>query len=103
MLGAVCSPLLVIFGNIIPYRMAMVEARSEEERRRIKFYFYSIYAVSFGLSTLITAALYLVLRYQYGNHPGGLEIFQGWFVTLVIIYLLAIFTTAVATARNRRA
>src|SRR5882757_7206032 len=55
-LGVLATPLLVIFGNFIPYRMGLAEARSDEERRHIKSFYHTIYAVSFGLSTLIVGA-----------------------------------------------
>jgi RNA polymerase sigma factor (sigma-70 family) len=101
--GVLATPLLIIFGNFIPYRMALAEARSDEESRRIKSYFHSIYAASFGLATLLTTALYFIGRAEYGRRPGVRELFQVWFIALVVFYLLAIFISASASARKRRA
>jgi len=101
-LGVLATPLLVIFGNYIPYRMGLAEARSDEERRHIKSFYHTIYAVSFGLSTLITAVLYFCCREPDGGRIGALELFQFWFVALVVIYLIALFISAMATARKRR-
>jgi len=103
LLGVLATPLLVIFGNFIPYRMGLAEARSEEERRHIKSYFHTIYVASFGLATLLTAVLYFIDRIEYGNRLGVLELLQAWFVALVVFYLLAIFISTLAGARKRRA
>jgi len=102
-LGVLASPLLVIFGNFIPYRMGLAEARSDEERRRIKFYFHTIYALSLGLATLLTGALYFIYHAEYGTRVGVLGLFQVWFVALVVFYLLAIFISAIFSASKRRA
>jgi RNA polymerase sigma factor (sigma-70 family) len=100
-LGVICSPLLIIFGNALPYRMGLAEARSDEERRHIKSYFHTIYAVSFGSSTLLMAVLYFIGWAKYGRRPGGLELFQAWFIALVVFYLLAIFISAIVHRRKR--
>jgi RNA polymerase sigma factor (sigma-70 family) len=101
--GVLATPLLIIFGNFIPYRMALAEAGSDEESRRIKSYFHTIYAASFGLATLFTAALYFIGRAEYGSPPGALDLFRAWFIALVIFYLLAIFISASVSLRKRRA
>jgi RNA polymerase sigma factor (sigma-70 family) len=101
--GVLATPLLIIFGNFIPYRMALAEAGSDGEIRRIKSYFHTIYAASLGLATLLTAALYFFARVDYGSRPGAMELFQVWFIALVVFYLLAIFISAIAGARKRRA
>jgi RNA polymerase sigma factor (sigma-70 family) len=103
LLGVLATPLLVIFGNFIPYRMALAEAGSNQESRRIKSFFHTIYATSFGLATLLTAALYFIDRAEYGGRLGAPELFQAWFVALVVFYLLAIFISAGASGRKRRA
>jgi RNA polymerase sigma factor (sigma-70 family) len=102
-LGVLCSPLLVIFGNIIPYRMGLAEARSDEERRNIKKFFHRVYAISFGLSILLTTLLYFFYRSEYSLPLGMFDLFRAWFVILVVTYLLAIFGFAILTARKRRA
>jgi len=101
--GVLATPLLIVFGNFIPYRMALVEARSDEEVRHIKSYFHTIYAASFGLATLLTSALYFIGRAEYGNRPGAMDLFRAWFITLVVFYLLAMFISTIAGARKRRA
>ena len=101
--GVLATPLLILFGNFIPYRMALAEAGSDEEIRRIKSYFHTIYAASFGLATLFATALYFIRRAEYGSRLGALELFQAWFIALVVFYLLAIFISAIASARKRRA
>jgi RNA polymerase sigma factor (sigma-70 family) len=99
----ILNPLIVLFGNFIPYRMALAEADSDEERRRIKSFYGRICALSFGLSLPLTAVLYLLFHNQPAGHFSGGELFVTWFVSLVVIYLLAIFSFAIATAGKRRA
>jgi RNA polymerase sigma factor (sigma-70 family) len=97
------NPLMILFGNFIPYRMALAAADSDEERQRIKSFYARICAVSFGLSLPLTAAVYLLFRNQPAGHLSGGQLFVTWFVSLVVIYLLAIFSFAIATAGKRRA
>jgi RNA polymerase sigma factor (sigma-70 family) len=101
--GVLATPLLIIFGNFIPYRMALAEAGSDEEVRRIKSYFHTIYAASVGLATLFMTALYFISRAEYGSPLGALDLFRAWFIVLVVFYLLAIFISASVSARKRRA
>ena len=103
MLGIISSPLLVICGNIIPYQMGLAEARSDEERHFIKKFYHAVYAVSFGLSAFLTVILCYLYRVESGNPLTAFGIFQAWFISLVVIYLLSIFVAAFATMRKRRA
>lgn len=99
----ICNPLIVLFGNFIPYRMALAAAHSDEERRRIKSFYARICALSVGLSLPLTAGIYWLFRNQPASHFGGGELFVTWFVTLVVVYLLAIFSFAIVGAGKRRA
>jgi RNA polymerase sigma factor (sigma-70 family) len=101
--GVLATPLLIIFGNFIPYRMALAEAGSDEEIRRVKSFFHTVYAASFGLATLFTTVLYFVGRAEYGRPLGALDLFRAWFIALVIFYLLAIFISTMVSAGKRRA
>jgi RNA polymerase sigma factor (sigma-70 family) len=100
--GMVLSPLMILFGNYIPYRIGLAEARSEEERRYIKSYFGKIWASSFALSFVLLAVLCLAFRNQYHGPVGILDLSLLWFFGFVVVYILAIFSFAIATARQRR-
>jgi RNA polymerase sigma factor (sigma-70 family) len=102
-LGMLATPLLIIFGNFIPYRMGLAEARSDQERRYIKSYFHTIYAASLGLATLLAAALYFIGWAKYGTRPDVIQLFQVWFLALIVFYLLAIFISSLARRRKYRA
>ena len=49
-LGGICAPLLVFFGNYAGYRMGLETAHSEEERRHIKSTYKSILWYCLGFS-----------------------------------------------------
>ena len=103
LLGIFASPLMVVFGNFIPYRMGLAEARSDEERHYIKSHFHTVYAVSFVLSALVTAALYFFGRGVDGSRLDVLTLFQVWFLALVVLYLISMFGSSMAKAPKRRA
>jgi RNA polymerase sigma factor (sigma-70 family) len=99
----VLNPLVIIFGNFIPYRMALAAAQSDEEVRHIKSFYRKVCALSLGLSPVLTAVIYFVFRNQPAGHFSGWDLFTTWFVSLVVIYLLAILCFAIAGSAKRRA
>jgi len=103
LLGVISSPLMVLFGNYIPYRIALAGAHSDEERKHIKSFFGKICAWSFGLSMALTAVLYFVVQNQPAGRGNILDLFLTWFVGFVIIYLLAIFSSVIVSSGKRRA
>lgn len=98
----ILNPLIILFGNFIPYRMAIAAAQSDEERRRIKSFYLKVCAISFGLSPVLTGVVYWLFRNQPSSHFSGWDLFTTWFVSLVVIYLVTIFCSAIASAGNRR-
>lgn len=97
------NPLIVVLGNLIPYHMALAGARSAEEVRHIKSFFRKVCALSLGLSPVVTAVVYFLFRNQSDGRFNGWDLFTTWFVSLVAIYLLAIFFFAVTGSGKRRA
>lgn len=103
LLGIISSPLLVLCGNLIPYRMGLAEARSAEERQWIKKFYHGVYAVSLGLSAVLTVVLGYFYRVETGRPLTAFGLFQAWFISLVAVYLLSILVAALASIRKRRA
>ncbi len=103
LLGALLSPLMILFGNYIPYRMGLAEARTEEERSHIKSFYRQVVGWSFGLSITLTAGLWLVFRHQYTEQVKIIDVFLAWFVCFTVAYLIVMFGSAIVTSPKRRA
>ncbi len=102
-LGVLLSPLMIVFGNYIPYRIGLAEARSEEERRQVKIFFRRMLGWSFSLSVALLVGLWFALRNQITGGVKFSDVFGVWFISFVIFYLLMMFVLAVAGAQKRRA
>jgi RNA polymerase sigma factor (sigma-70 family) len=102
-LAIIFNPLIILFGNFIPYRMALAGAHTEEERQHIKSFFGKISALSFGLSIVLTVVVNSVFHHLRPGQLSGRDLFTTWFVTLVLTYLLAVFFLTAVTAKKRRA
>ncbi len=103
LLGVILSPLMILFGNYIPYRMGLAEARSDEERRQLQTFYRKVLGWSFGLSCTLLAVLWLAFRKQYSGSVTILDTLMGAFACFVVFYLLTMFWFAIAGARHRRA
>src|SRR3984957_794289 len=100
-LWVLAGPLMVLFGNYLPYRMAMADARSDEERRRIRKVFGTIVAGALALASIAFGVIYWMFRASYEETPTFLNIFEVWFVCLIIAYLLLLGVAVVFTSRSR--
>jgi len=98
-LGLIMSPLMVILGNYLPYRLGLEEARTDEERNHIKSFYRKIWAITFGLFTCLTV-LYLWLSTSL-HHQSWPEILSQLFCGLVVIYLFTLLIAVIASARKR--
>jgi len=103
LLGVIFNPLLILFGICIPYRIALAEAQSNEERDYIKSLYRKICAVSFGLSIALVAGLYWAIGNLYTGHEKIFDLFLTWFISFIVIYLLTMFSFAIAASGKRRA
>jgi hypothetical protein len=94
-LGAILSPLLIVFGNYANYRMTVDEARTDEERARIK----KIFRTSL-LAALVLPALFAApLLWWFRGRP---EVFVLLFSQCIVIYFLAIAAFVFGSLRKRR-
>jgi RNA polymerase sigma factor (sigma-70 family) len=102
LLSALAGPLLIVFGNYLPYRMVLADARTEEERRRIKRVFGTVWTISAALATILLAVFYLMFRGKYHEPVTFLNLFEFWFVCFVIVYLLLMASAAIFNHRRQR-
>ncbi len=102
-LGVLLSPLLVLLGNYIPYRMGLAEARSEAERRGVKTLYRNALFGSLTLSFLLLAVLGLTLNHGLRATIRFSDAFSMWFGSFVVFYLLLLFGFAFAGLPRRRA
>ena len=98
LLAAICSPLLIVFGNYLGYRIGIDEARTDEERQFIKSFYRRILVVTAGLTTILAMAL-LFLR---PPHFSNAAIFTTVFIGAVIFYLLAVLVNMFGTNAKRQ-
>jgi RNA polymerase sigma factor (sigma-70 family) len=98
LVGALFTPLAIIFGNYASYRMSMNEAHSDQERIHTKRLFLNSFLVALGLSALLAVPSFRVF---YGKTP--------WFVFLNVffsefgvIYFLTLAGFVFATLGKRR-
>jgi RNA polymerase sigma factor (sigma-70 family) len=96
-LGAILTPLIIIFGNYAGYRQAMNEAHTEEERGHIKRSFQKAFFIALGLSTLCAVPLWWAARSQH----------DPWLFALLLplalgIYYVTILSLFVASISQRR-
>ena len=98
LLGAILSPLVIIFSNYASYRTSMDEAHSDEERFHIKKLFRNSLVCALVISAALAAPLFWVCRNQ--NEP-----FLFWallFSQTIVIYFLTICVFIFASLAGRR-
>jgi RNA polymerase sigma factor (sigma-70 family) len=103
LLGVLLSPLLVLLGNYIPYRMGLAEARSEEERRGVKSLYRSALIGSLALSGVLLTVLWFTLGESVRARIHFGDAFSTWFGGFVVCYILLLFGLAFAGMPRRRA
>ena len=94
-LGAVLSPLIIIFGNYANYRMSVDEAHTDEERGKIKKIFFRSLLVALGISALSA----LPLLWWYGSH---LDVLVLLLAQTIVIYFLVIAGFIFSSLPGRR-
>ncbi|HEX4343516.1 MAG TPA: sigma-70 family RNA polymerase sigma factor [Verrucomicrobiae bacterium] len=101
-MSAVLSPLFVLFGNFLPYCIGMAEARSDEERQRIKSFYRKLMGWSLGVSAVIVGMVYWMFHEKNPKDFVGLELFQLCFMVFVVVYLIGMFSHALLNGRQRK-
>ncbi|HEY3762503.1 MAG TPA: sigma-70 family RNA polymerase sigma factor [Verrucomicrobiae bacterium] len=90
------SPLLVIFGGYSNYRMAMDEARTDEERSHVKSVFLNSLFITVAILLVLSGPLFWVCR---GDRGLFLELLAN---ATIAIYFLTILVLALASLPARR-
>ena len=103
LLGVLATPLVVLLGNVLPYRMAMAEARSDEERHSIRSVFLKILVISVTATVLSVGLFWSLYAGKYVGSPSLGQIAGSGFIGLVVFYLLTLFGALIVTLPRRRA
>ena len=98
LLAAIFSPLLIVFGNYIGYRIGMDEAHSEEERQFIKTFYRRILIVTLTLTAVLGVGLLFLRQPHFSNAAKFGMLFMG----AVIFYLLTVFVSMFFASAGRR-
>jgi RNA polymerase sigma factor (sigma-70 family) len=96
--GAILSPLVIIYGNYASYRANMDEARSDEERGRVKALFRNSLVVALIISAVLAVPLYWAFRNQ-NDIPLYCSLV---FCQTIVIYFLAIAVFGFSSLARRR-
>lgn len=98
LLGALLSPLVVIFGNYASYRMSMDEAENDEERGHIKRMFRNALIYTLIVSAVLGVPLFMAVRDAH-----DVTVFLGlWFSQMIVAYFLIIMLSVVSGLPARR-
>jgi RNA polymerase sigma factor (sigma-70 family) len=98
LLGAILSPLLVIFGNYASYRMSMDEAHTDVERFHIKALFRNSLIAALIISAGLAVPLYWACRGQ-----GGAPLFLGLLSSqAIVVYFLTMLVGIFKSRPGRR-
>lgn len=97
-LGAVCTPFLVVLGNYASYRMSMDEAQTDHERFHIKTLFRNALLLTVFACAVLAIPLYLASE----NHGGFSWFIQMLVVSLIVLYFPALGLMAFTTIGGRR-
>ena len=99
LLGALLTPLLVIFGNYASYKLSMDEAQTDIERFHIKRLFRTSLLVTLALSTVLA----LPLSIWTIRHQQGFTTFFGiFFSQTVVVYFLTILALVIVSLSHRK-
>lgn len=98
LLAAICSPLLIVFGNYLGYRIGVDEAHTEEERQFIKTFYRRILSATAMLTAVFAVILLWLRPPQFSLLAGGGMVFMA----AVIFYLLAVVWNIISCSTKRR-
>lgn len=98
LLAAISSPLLIICGNYLGYRMSMDEARTDNERQYIKIFYQRVLITTASL-TAVLAGVMLFLRQP---HFSLMAKFGIVFMSAVIFFLISVLVNMLTTNGERK-
>ena len=98
LLAAISSPLLIVFGNYLGYRIGMDEARTENERQFVKTFYRKILSATFVLTATFAAILLWLRPPQLSSLAAGGMVFM----TAIIFYLFAVLVNIFSVSAERR-
>jgi len=98
LLAAISSPLLIIFGNYLGYRMGMDEARTDNERQFIKIFYRRVLFMTVTVTILLWCLMFFGRPPQFSFAARCGIVFMG----AVIFFLLAVLVNMITTNAERK-
>lgn len=98
LLAALSSPLLIICGNYLGYRLSMEEARSDNERQFVKSFYRRVLIATTALTGLFAGGLFIWGPGHFSSF-GKLGII---FLSAIIFFLIAVIVNLLATNAERK-
>ncbi|MGC3957264.1 MAG: hypothetical protein QM813_04635 [Verrucomicrobiota bacterium] len=98
MLATIASPLLIVCGNYLGYRLSLEEARTENERQFIKTFYHRVLILTAGCGAVLAVSL-LFLRQPHFSLAAK---FGLWFMSSIIFFLIAVLINMFTTAIERK-
>lgn len=96
--SAILSPVMIIFGNYVGYRIGMEESRSDEERASIKKFYKNILLWAFGISSVITT----LVVWRRLPHLSPLSVLNIAFISFLLAYIVAMLAFIITSHQQRR-
>jgi RNA polymerase sigma factor (sigma-70 family) len=93
LLAAISSPLLIIFGNYLGYRLSMDEARTDNERQFVRFFYRRVLLMTVTISILLWCLMFFGRPPQFSFAARYGIIFMGTVVAFLVFVVVNILTT----------
>lgn len=97
LLAALSSPLLVIAGNYLGYRLSMEEARTDNERQFVKFFYRRTLIMTLGMTALLAVATFWLQPPQF-SLAAKLGVV---FMSAIICFIFSVLVNVLATNAER--
>ena len=93
LLAAISSPLLIIFGNYLGYRMGMDEARTDNERQFIKIFYRRVLFMTVTITVILWCMMFFGRPPQFSFAARYGIVFMGAVITFLVSVLVNMITT----------
>jgi RNA polymerase sigma factor (sigma-70 family) len=99
LLAAISSPLLIIFGNYLGYRLSLAEARTDNERQFVKFFYRRVLFMTVTIAVLLWCLMFFGRPPQFSFAARYGIVFMGAVVAFLVSVLLNMIATHVERKR----
>jgi len=98
LLAAISSPLLILFGNYLGYRLSMEEARTDNERQFIKRFYRRVLITTTSLTGVFGGSM----LFWSPLHFPPLAKFGIVFMSAIVFFLISVLVHMIATSGERK-